>query len=125
MHNVVALCAMRFPTATWEWINSTSSIGLNAKRWNELDFFFAPHGAGSANTLFMQPRTVYCEIQSGGHANFIHVALIVGIFSLKYRLPGMAHFDPNVANILPLDKAEELLAKAVAFLENRGSIKHF
>jgi hypothetical protein len=124
LHEVVALCARRYPTVTWEWIDSTASIGLNAKRWNELDFFFAPHGAGSANTLFMQPRTVYCEIQSGGHANFIHAALIVGIFPLTYRLPGMRHFDPTMTNVLPLNKAEELLEKAVSYLENRGTIRH-
>jgi hypothetical protein len=72
----------------------------------------------------MQPRTVYCELQLGVQANFTHAAVIVGIFPLTYRLPGMRHFDPNITNVLPLDKAEELLAKTVSYLEKRGNIRH-
>jgi hypothetical protein len=74
-----------------------------------------------ANTFFMQSKTVCCELQSGRQANFIHAAVIVGIFPLKYQVPGMANFDPKVVNVLLLDKAQELLARAVSLLENNVS----
>jgi hypothetical protein len=115
---VMEFCTRRYAQSSWEWITSMSSIEVNARSGNELNFFCAPHGAGSANTLYMQSKAAYCELQSGSHANFIHVAQILGMFYVTYRVPGMSHFDRTCKNVLPLDKAADLLARMVFFLQH-------
>ncbi|OHS99513.1 hypothetical protein TRFO_34061 [Tritrichomonas foetus] len=90
----------------------------NCQVYNKVLILFTPHGAGCVNLIFMQPKTVFCEIQSDlSKFAFYNIALQFNIFHVLCRIPDLPHF-PTGAKPLLMETAMKMLEVAVGFVKN-------
>jgi hypothetical protein len=97
MNEVFDVIVKVYKNLTWEWIGQERSVYRCATLFNSLRFFMAPHGAGLANILFMQPGTAFCEIQTEwAHPLYIDLGRILGLYHVVSRFPEFLHFQQVV-----------------------------
>jgi hypothetical protein len=77
----------------WELIEAPSGYFTTIRYFNEVRLFLAPHGAGCVSLLWMQPRTVFCEIHpdSALYASFYNMSRCLRLHHVIYRMPGYHH----------------------------------
>jgi hypothetical protein len=121
-NEVLDVVATRYPMQKWELIQPVNSIFEAARTWNLIKLYFTPHGAASANIIYMQANTVYCEIQSDICAwYFLNVSVIFGQFCIVCRIPEMSQWENNgpggLGWMLPLGKALAVIERALRCLK--------
>jgi capsular polysaccharide biosynthesis protein len=105
-----------WPSVKWEFVESEKTVLTGAKLFNAFLFFMGTTGAGMANTMFMQPESVVCEVQ-GRFADmaFVQISQIFRLHHVLCRLPYMPHWS-NKGGFLPIELARELVGTAVKVL---------
>jgi capsular polysaccharide biosynthesis protein len=113
---ILALAKREFSTIPWEILISCPTLCGNARLFNQLRLFFSVHGAGFANSIFMQPRTVLCEVQSDvSSAVFADISSIVGLYHIIARVVTLVHFSPN-PTMIPLPLVHDMLRAGLGCL---------
>jgi capsular polysaccharide biosynthesis protein len=109
MQTIMAMTKRDFPLIPWESLNSSSSIVVNARLFNQLQLFFSAHGAGFSNALFMQPRTVLCEVSNDrGYTLYMELSSILGLYHVVARLTAMKHHSLKETAV-PLSLAQKMI----------------
>lgn len=89
----------------------------NAKFVNKIIVLFAPHGAFCVNLIFLQPKTVFIEIQADiSGFNFFKLSLYFDIYHIIGRIPDMKHFGWQ-SMPFPVDTAMIIVDDAVKYLK--------
>jgi hypothetical protein len=110
------LARREFPMIDWKMLLSATLISQNARFFNRVRFFFGAHGAAFANAVFMQPKTVLCEVQCDRpYPDFMGISQILGLFHIVSRGPGMIH-QVDTATILPLKLAHDMIKAGLSAL---------
>jgi hypothetical protein len=100
----------------WEEIVPLSLFGESAILFNRLNLLFTPHGAGLANTLFMQAGSVICEVQGDREvAMFTDISKVTGVNHVVSRIMEMEHHGKVGANI-DIRLAMKMLEIGLSFL---------
>jgi glycosyltransferase involved in cell wall biosynthesis len=106
----------KFPLIQWKVLGRGGMIAENARVFNVLRMIFSTHGAGLANIIFMQPKTVVCEIFSDRAGwNFVGISQNMGLFHVVSRLPTMLHLS-FVPNVLPVYLVLDMIKAALSCL---------
>jgi hypothetical protein len=115
-NELISAAKQEFPKEPWELIRPFTSVITAAKEFNKARFFMTPHGSACINAIYMQPRTVLCEIQSSiSYGFFMNVTRIFGEFNVICRIPTMSHWKPKVYD-LPLEKGMAVIRAAMYHL---------
>jgi hypothetical protein len=115
MDEIVNLAKQKYRNISWEMLEETSHPFLNAANFNQLKFFFSPHGSGIVHALYMQPRTVVCEVEAERGTDWLQLIRLLGLYHILSRIKAMIHFGGHGAP-LPLKIAEEMIEIAIACL---------
>jgi hypothetical protein len=114
--DIVNMSRRTFPTVRWELMDSSRYMTDNAMKFNQARFVFSTHGAGLANVLFVQPKTVVCEVESDRALPFfMGLSRIVGLFHVVCRLPKMVHHSPR-PTFMPLELAHDVIRAGLTCL---------
>jgi hypothetical protein len=113
---LISQAKIEFPEEPWQLIRPPVSLAMAAKKFNLVRFFMTPHGSACINAVYMQPRTVLCEIQSAiSYGFFINVTRIFGEFNVVCRIPTMSHWKMRSYE-LPMDKGMSVIRAAMRHL---------
>jgi hypothetical protein len=95
LNKIYAKVKRVYRNIAWTLITTPdSSIESNAIIFNNLRFILIPHGPDLANILFMQPRSVVCEIQGKKRVHsLIGLAEFLGLWSVHWFGEANAHMD--------------------------------
>jgi capsular polysaccharide biosynthesis protein len=104
-----------FPLQKWEMLPlQYTSILEAAGVFNTLRLFFAPHGAGFTNYLFMQrKKAVICEIQKGRLGRFFFFTSAIFEIRHLYLILGGRIGAPGY---IPLKKAIKMIELALSLI---------
>jgi capsular polysaccharide biosynthesis protein len=104
----------------WAVVHGMPSMIESAKFFNTALILFAVHGAGCVNLIYMQPGTVYLNIQPG-YCNwaFWNLSTIAGLHHIATTLPGMSLTRGSTpeATRLDLKLAQRMLRVALMQLD--------
>jgi hypothetical protein len=103
MLEIAMIFRKKIPTETWEIVIAfTKSLPDAAEKFNPLKFYLATHGAGNANLAFMQPRTVFAEIQMLQMMRVDYfLSTVIGLYHIFTRIPSIGHWDSRPASLEP------------------------
>jgi hypothetical protein len=109
LNDILNMANREFPVVVWEMLYSGPSVVANAKYFNKVSLLFATHGGGVANIVFMQPKTVLCEVEGKSfRANFMGITQIIGLFHVIVRLAAIRHYFWR-PTFMPLPLARETI----------------
>jgi hypothetical protein len=105
----------RFKNVRWEVAADAWSIRECAILFNAFKLLFAPHGAGLANVVYMQPGGVLCEIQaSRAHALYIDMRKSLGLHHVLSRFPEAPHYGKGMT--VPVEIGVKMIEVAMKCL---------
>jgi hypothetical protein len=97
---IIVAALTTFRSFRWERIHPLASFEQSAILFNPLRLLFTPHGAGLANTLFMQPGSVICEVQGEREVSmFTDVSKVTRVNHVVARIMEMKHHGGVGANM--------------------------
>jgi hypothetical protein len=105
----------------WVVVHGMPSMLKSAKFFNTALILLAVHGAGCVNIIYMQPGTVYIDIQSTPcNWAFWNMSRIAGLHHIATQLPGMQLMGESTPEAAKLDLflAERMLR--IALMQLKG-----
>jgi hypothetical protein len=115
MDEIIQLAKRKYPFMTIEMMAGTPSIFYNAFNFNQLKFFFGVFGSAMAHPLYMQPRTVVCQVESERMSCFMGMMRLCGLYQVVSRIASMKH-SGRFSAALPMDIAENMIDTAMECL---------
>jgi capsular polysaccharide biosynthesis protein len=92
MKGIMGAAMIEFRGFPWERIHPLPSFEKSAILFNGLQLLFTPHGAGLANTLFMQRGSVVCEVQGEREVSmFTDISRVTQVNHVVARIMEMKH----------------------------------
>jgi hypothetical protein len=117
MEAIVAWARQEIPDINWEIVGCGNTMTAAARLFNSLRFFFTPHGAALMNVVYMQPRSVACEVQaSHWHNSYSGISRMLGLFYVGARLGWMRHRWGSGAN-MPVEVGQAMIRTALDILK--------
>lgn len=108
---------LAYPKYPWKNIEIPRTLEMQFKCFNSMRVFIAVHGAAFANTLFMQPRTVCCEVQVDRWVdNYLWISLFANVYHIVSRDTTIMWRQTGSKNALNIDtmvKLAEMALKAI------------
>jgi capsular polysaccharide biosynthesis protein len=115
MDHIMKMAKAKYQGFAWQPVGAKKSIEETAIFFDSLKFIFGMHGSGLLNVIFMQPKSVVCEVQSQSHFVVIsELSRIFGLFHIASRLGNILHYSSLVT--MPEGLAMLMIDRAVAFM---------
>jgi hypothetical protein len=117
LNEVVEWARQEIPDINWETPTCGSSMNITGRLFNSLRFFFTPHGAALMNVVYMQPRSVACEVQgSNWHNSYSGISRMLGLFYVGARLGWMKH-RWGTGTTMPVEVGQAMVRTALEILK--------
>jgi hypothetical protein len=116
MNEIREWAQVKYKGIIWEHLTSGPHILQNAKVFNSVILFFSVHGAAMVNVIYMQPKSVVCELQTPvSHMMVMFLCRMFGLVEIIGVVRGMSHKEFRV-NIVEMPMAKEMIRLGLEFV---------
>jgi hypothetical protein len=121
IESVLAAFKKELPDYPWSIEVFRTSLRDSAVLFSSMRVFFAPHGAGTSNIVFMQKGTLWIDIESNRLGTYyLNMSLALGIHCVFTWLPAMVH-ESRVKTKVPEEMIQALVVAAGTQLKQMDS----